>query len=364
MRLTDVILPAALIGLTSASYVNRRQHVRRQSSEIDSNSTVQLIITNQCSDTIWPGIQTDNGTGPDTNGFELSAGLSRNLTVGMDWNGRVWSRTNCTFNSTGFGSCFTGDCGGQLNCTIPGAAATLAEFNLIGYDNLSFYDISLVDGYNLPLAILVVANASAPNLPPANETNPACVASVQDLAPASFNPYADAAGQTPFLNTNASWPVALDTSQTPRDIQTWCPYDLQANAAHNTSGKGRCPCLADSSAAHPPFNPCVSACARYGGPRFCCEGKFASAARCSPNYYSVRAKAVCPDAYSYAFDDATSTFAVARGGVAAWEVRFCPGGRSTVIRRTVDGAAGAARCGAWAWALVGAVMVGAGLGAL
>ena len=362
MQLVNALLLVVLISLTSASHPARSRHVRRQSSQSNSNSTVQLIITNQCSDTIWPGIQTDNGTGPTTNGFALPAGSSQNLTVGADWNGRVWSRTNCTFNSTGSGGCFTGDCGGQLNCTIPGAAATLAEFNLLGWDNLSFYDISLVDGYNLPLAILVAPSANASSLPPANQTNPACVASVADAAPPSFAP--DAPNQAPFLNTNASWPASLDVRTGAAALRAWCPYDLQANAAHAVAGKGRCPCLADDGAAHPAFNPCLSACARYGAARLCCAGKYGEPSKCGPNYYSVRAKAVCPDAYSFAFDDASSTFAVPHGQVAGWEVRFCPGGRSTVIRRTLDGAAGRAGWSAWAGALVAAVVVWVSVGAL
>jgi hypothetical protein len=44
------------------------------------------------------------------------------------------------------------------------------------------------------------------------------------------------------------------------------------------------------------------------------------------------AKAVCPDAYSFAFDDQTSTFIIPAGG--GWEVVFCPEGRSTNIQAT------------------------------
>jgi len=40
-------------------------------------------------------------------------------------------------------------------------------------------------------------------------------------------------------------------------------------------------------------------------------------------------KSVCPDAYSYAFDDQTSTFIIPSG--AGFQVIFCPGGRSTNI---------------------------------
>jgi hypothetical protein len=48
--------------------------------------------------------------------------------------------------------------------------------------------------------------------------------------------------------------------------------------------------------------------------------------------YSTQAKAICPDAYSYAFDDSTSTFIIPSGG--SWEVTFCPSGGSTNILKT------------------------------
>jgi len=78
---------------------------------------VDLIITNRCTNTIWPAIATQNGAGPAESGFELAKGESQNLTVDTNWNGRVWGRTNCTFDSKGTGSCLTGDCSGVLNCT-------------------------------------------------------------------------------------------------------------------------------------------------------------------------------------------------------------------------------------------------------
>lgn len=331
MLLTSVLLSAALFGHALAS-IQPLALSRRQTA--DTNLTVQLIITNLCSSSIWPGIQTDAGHGPSTNGFQLSPSTSQNLSVSTDWTGRVWGRTNCTFNSTGSGSCMTGDCGGQLNCSIAGAAATLAEFNLPGYDNLSFYDISLVDGYNLPLAIQALLNASNPGGPPANETNPACVASVWDMAPQSFDPYAGGSPAQLFLNTNASYPLPFDVSLSAQDVSTWCPYDLQTNPLKDGDGKP-CPCFVGADVAHPPFNPCLSACSKYGKAQFCCTGKHGSSKKCAPNYYSRRAKTVCPDAYSYAFDDATSTFTVPMG--TGFEVVFCPGGRSTTILQTLAG---------------------------
>lgn len=80
-------------------------------------ANVSLIITNSCDDTIWPAIATQNGEGPERTGFEILAGSTQNLTVGTSWNGRVWARTNCTFDTSGIGSCSTGDCGGNITCT-------------------------------------------------------------------------------------------------------------------------------------------------------------------------------------------------------------------------------------------------------
>ena len=74
-----------------------------------------LIVANQCSETIYPGILTQSGTGPGTGGFELSPGSSRTLSVSKGWQGRVWGRTNCSFANGGGSSgpaCSTGDCGG------------------------------------------------------------------------------------------------------------------------------------------------------------------------------------------------------------------------------------------------------------
>lgn len=85
-------------------------------------------IVNRCAETIYPGIATQSGTGPLRSGFQLSPGGEVNVSVSADWQGRVWGRTNCSFNFDGSGpstlggvngygrSCSTGDCNGILNC--------------------------------------------------------------------------------------------------------------------------------------------------------------------------------------------------------------------------------------------------------
>jgi hypothetical protein len=86
-----------------------------------------LLVTNRCPGDIWPGISTQSGNGPKENGFKLQPGETKNQTVSEDWQGRVWGRTNCTFNSDGSGpaegnnngkACQSGDCYGRLDCQV------------------------------------------------------------------------------------------------------------------------------------------------------------------------------------------------------------------------------------------------------
>ena len=109
---------------------------------------IPLLVTNSCPDTIWPGIGTQHGIGPGTGGFELAAGTSAQLYVGRDWQGRVWGRTNCTFNGNengvngGGAACMTGDCYGVLNCQVsvcsyPPLLLGLDEIKITPYQNES-----------------------------------------------------------------------------------------------------------------------------------------------------------------------------------------------------------------------------------
>lgn len=90
------------------------------------DNVTPLIITNQCPDAIYPGINTQSGDGPQNTGFKLDPGESQNQTVSEDWQGRIWGRTNCSFNSDGTGpangavgnACGSGDCGGILACKV------------------------------------------------------------------------------------------------------------------------------------------------------------------------------------------------------------------------------------------------------
>ncbi|KAF7138989.1 hypothetical protein RHSIM_Rhsim07G0093100 [Rhododendron simsii] len=79
------------------------------------------------------------------------ARLTLNIAPGTT-GGRVWDRTGCNFDGASQGRCRTGDCGGVLQCRGYGQPPnTLAEYSLNQYQNLDFIDISLVDGFNVPM---------------------------------------------------------------------------------------------------------------------------------------------------------------------------------------------------------------------
>uniref|UniRef100_A0A0R0ITR8 Thaumatin-like protein n=1 Tax=Glycine max TaxID=3847 RepID=A0A0R0ITR8_SOYBN len=67
---------------------------------------------------------------------------------------------------------------------------------------------------------------------------------------------------------------------------------------------------------------CKSACLALNQPEYCCTGPFASADKCPPTPYSIIFKNMCPQAYSYAYDDRTSTFTCSGG--ANYSITFCP----------------------------------------
>ena len=66
---------------------------------------------------------------------------------------------------------------------------SLAEFTFDAGDSHTYYDISLVDGYKLPLVMQPLANSSLDDIPP-NLTNPSCQGTVGLLQQKGYNPYA------------------------------------------------------------------------------------------------------------------------------------------------------------------------------
>ncbi|KAF5774413.1 putative Thaumatin family [Helianthus annuus] len=115
-----------------------------------------ITVVNDCGFTVWPGIS--GSPLPSITGFELTAGNSRSFETPENWSGRLWGRTGCTFNGLGHGSCKTGDCGsGEMECNGGSATppVTIAQFEIHKKfsEVVVSYDVSLMDGYNLPITV-------------------------------------------------------------------------------------------------------------------------------------------------------------------------------------------------------------------
>ena len=214
-----------------------------------------LTMVNRLQQTIWPAVAADPNHPVAATGWVLAPGASLTIAIPDHWNVRVWARTGCVFNAAGTGHCVTGDCGGKFQCGSSWGAlpSTLAEFNLNAWDGMDFYDVSLVDGNNLPMWINNSGGSS-----PDKISADGCVA----------------AGCTENAN---------DT----------CPSVLQRTYEGSVVA-------------------CMSSCLALGGDQYCCNGAYASRTACDPAAWPVDSAAVFkkaePFAYSYVDDDATSVY--------------------------------------------------------
>lgn len=203
-------------------------------------NAAKFTVTNQCSFTVWAAAVPGGGQ-------KLDPGASWTVTAKPGTTGgRIWARTGCSFDARGKGHCKTGDCGGVLACTAYGAPPnTLAEFGLNQFSGLDFFDISLVDGFNVPM---------------------------------NFLPDSGSCTKGPHCAAN---------------VAAQCPSQLQAPGGCN--------------------NPCTV----FKTDQYCCNS-----GSCGPTDYSRFFKNLCPEAYSYPKDDATSTFTCPSG--TNYKVVFCP----------------------------------------
>ncbi|KAG8379902.1 hypothetical protein BUALT_Bualt07G0137500 [Buddleja alternifolia] len=114
-----------------------------------------FTLQNRCNKTIWPGRPQLMNTG-----FQLNPNQKSDIVAPTGWSGHIWARSGCIFDqSTKQRNCTTGDCSGRLECSGADGAppASLAEFTLDSPED--FYDVSLLDGFNLPISIVSLSSA-------------------------------------------------------------------------------------------------------------------------------------------------------------------------------------------------------------
>ncbi|KAL6622382.1 hypothetical protein ACP70R_032261 [Stipagrostis hirtigluma subsp. patula] len=128
----------------------------------DSASAATFYVTNLCNGTVWPAAIPTDGCG----GARLDHGQTWRVQMPAGTaGGRIWARTGCSFVGD-HGGCATGDCSGAMYCALSGKPpATLAEFTIgggVGGATEDFYDVSVVDGCNVPMEFRCITGGEAP----------------------------------------------------------------------------------------------------------------------------------------------------------------------------------------------------------
>ncbi|TEB24306.1 thaumatin-like protein [Coprinellus micaceus] len=232
-----------------------------------------FTVYNACPFTIWPAIFTDLNVGSavpnHANGWEAPSFTKVTFSVPDNWRaGRIWGRRNCDFSRPGAQSCLTGACNGGLVCDNRSGAgvppATLAEFTFDG--TTDFYDVSLVDGANLPMRI--------------NPTQGCPVAE----CPVDLGPNCPAPLKGPF-----------DASGFPVGCKSACFANLDGNPGNSAN---------------------------------CCTGSHNTPATCPASgvqFYSYF-KGNCPNSYAYAYDESSGNAikTCLANKRADYTITFCP----------------------------------------
>ncbi|KAI0674521.1 Osmotin thaumatin-like protein [Trametes maxima] len=231
-----------------------------------------FTVVNKCSYTVWPALFTDLNVGSATpdrqTGWEQDAGQTVSFSVPNNWKaGRIWGRRGCDFSSNnGPNACLDGGCNGGLECdphTGTGVPpVTLAEFTL-GANGIDNYDVSVVDGFNIPLRV---------------DNNKGCA-----------------------------------VADCPVDLNPGCPAAIKGPTDSNGNVVG-CKSACAAGLGDPTNNP------------NCCTGTHNTPATCPSSgvqFYSYF-KNGCPNAYAYAYDDKTALKTCDSNLQADYTVTFCP----------------------------------------
>ncbi|RLN15894.1 uncharacterized protein C2845_PM02G14380 [Panicum miliaceum] len=227
-------------------------------------------VANRCPFPVWPASAPNTGHPVlSGGGFLVPPGKSKRVVAPATWNGRFWARTGCNFTANGgvgaAAACLTGDCEGRLACngSVGAPPATLVEVSMHeGPGKGSSYNVSLVDGYNLPVSVSAVPG------------------------------------------TGAADPSKCAIAGCARDVNAVCPPEMQVTAKSAVVA-------------------CKSACLAFGLDAFCCRGAYATPAACRGSVYSRLFKDACPAYYSYAYDTTATTASACHAR--EYVITFCPG---------------------------------------
>ncbi|KAF8312089.1 Osmotin thaumatin-like protein [Clavulina sp. PMI_390] len=201
-----------------------------------------LTVYNGCPFTIWPAMLTDltrNAATPShPTGWEAAPYTYVTFEVPDNWaGGRIWGRRSCNFTNPNTGTCVSGGCDGGLVCDPYSAGAgaapiTIAELTLGSEKGFDYYHISLLSGYNLPMAI--TSSAGFPTVD--------CSVALSHICPASLAGPQDTTGFPIGCKSDCMVGTSLSDSASccsrPQNLSTNCPL---SGAPHYSFFKNHCP---------------------------------------------------------------------------------------------------------------------------
>ncbi|XVU27948.1 thaumatin family protein [Actinoplanes sp. CA-054009] len=209
-----------------------------------------VLIVNSTQQTLWVAASQQKEHPIAKTKWTLKPGASTSVVLPQGWGGRIWARTGCHLDGSGRNVCQSGYCADSEACVQPDPApTTLAEFALDAWAGLDFYDVSMVDGANLPMWINVFHTVTKDPVSAKGCSSAGCTRPID------------------------------------------CPSAMRV-----TRGGKEVACK----------NPCTA----FNTDATCCRGPWAGREKCVPSrwpvdYTQVFKKAE-PFAYSYAFDDAAT----------------------------------------------------------
>jgi hypothetical protein len=267
-----------------------------------AGKTRTITLVNNCKQDIWWGSAGNAKAGgffasPGNGGDHLAPGARQTISVNLEkqnpgsntveWSGRIWPRTVCSFTPSGVGLCETGGCGDQLHCKqglVGTPPASLAEF-FFGENVTDTYDLSYVDGTNVPIQIKPTTIISYPR-----KDEFGCTASTCTFDFAKENSPTD---ESSCLN-------ALKVRNT-KGVIVGC------NSACQVFDAGKPDRMANS--------------------QYCCTGNYSGPptrsdyGNCPPTSYATFFKNKCKGPYPWPQGDKQATYACI---ASAYEVTFCP----------------------------------------
>ncbi|KAI8610929.1 thaumatin [Chytriomyces sp. MP71] len=316
---------------------------------------INLFVVNNCPYTIWPGMIGDdndahapyfgNAQSARPAGFELNSGASKLVPLKTNLASmRLWARTGCTWTNGKF-SCQVGDCGNPNNnydgTCYKGSglgANTLFEMT-IDADSHSTYDLSIVDGYSVPLSVSLSGTLiPVPGAGPFSCGNPRCNAQLSSCPPEVLK-----------YDNNGNAVACQSISKAINDAPTRARTPALAGYFSDIAMRSHteCSCLVGSCAGETTQqvlgnlrNGATLGVDRTG---FCCS-PYNKLYLSDPNIashicyatdkpkplngfggglrYDEIFKNLCPDAYSWEFDDNKSTYQC-KGTSITYTVSFC-----------------------------------------